>query len=92
MKKILSSVKEWFCRVQDRVKERRAAHRAKELDRRVSHELRVMDYADDLYLSFEGIPLVKVGAFREDWSAVLSQVRAFRKDYLEASDHGKRSE
>lgn len=85
MKKVITTIKGWFNKMEEHSKanmEAQLREEAAKLDNKVKHEVQVMEYEGALFLSINGCPLLNLSRFGSEWTAILKQAREMRAKYL----------
>lgn len=81
MKKILTSIKQWLQAYGERMRADRSKAKLARLEMESKRRLQVMEYEGEVYLSYDGVPLLTEDEFGSDLVEVLEAMRENWKKY-----------
>lgn len=81
MKKIFKTIRQWFNAYSERVGAERSKARLERLEAESKRRLQVMEYEGDVYLSYDGVPLLTEDELGTDLVVALEEMRENWKKY-----------
>lgn len=81
MKKIFTSIKQWLQAYGERMRADRSKAKLDRLETESKRRLQVMEYEGEVYLSYDGVPLLTEDEFGSDLVEALGNARENWKKY-----------
>lgn len=81
MKKIFTSIKQWLQAYGERMRADRSKAKLNRLEMESKRRLQVMEYEGEVYLSYDGVPLLTEDEFGSDLVETLEAMRENWKKY-----------